>query len=67
MGEFLLNGKSHPTAPGMTVSDLLRGLKLDPRWVVAEVNGQATGRELFDRTRISPGDRVELVRPMAGG
>ena len=67
MGEIILNGTARSIEPGMPLTDLIRGLELDPRWVVAELNGEPLPRERFDDTRLTDGDRLELVRPVAGG
>ena len=67
MGEILLNGSARELTPGTTLADLLRQLRLDPRWVVAELNGEPLGRDRFGVVRLSEGDRLELVRPVAGG
>lgn len=67
MGEIRVNGSARELTPGTTLSDLLRQLRLDPRWVVAELNGEPLGRDRFGAVMLSEGDRVELVRPVAGG
>jgi sulfur carrier protein len=67
MGEILLNGKPRELTPGVTLAQLLGELRLDPRWVVAELNGEPLARDRFETVTLSPGDRLELVRPVAGG
>jgi thiamine biosynthesis protein ThiS len=67
MAEIVLNGEPRELTPGTTVAQLLDQLRLDPRWVVAELNGEPLARERFDGVALSPGDRLELVRPVAGG
>ena len=67
MTEIRLNGKPTEVETGKTVRDLLEELRLDSRWVVAELNGEPLSRERFETATLSPGDRLELVRPVAGG
>jgi sulfur carrier protein len=67
MAEIVLNGQPRELTPGTTLAQLLDQLRLDPRWVVAELNGEPLARERFGQVTLSPGDRLELVRPVAGG
>ena len=67
MVEFRLNGVQHSLEEGATLESLLSDLELDPRWVVAELNGSPVERKRFPETKLSEGDRLELVRPVAGG
>ena len=61
------NGKSYELADDMTVADFVRQRGLDPRFVVVEHNGEALERIRYDEVRLSDGDRLELVRAVAGG
>jgi len=67
MIEVLLNGKPREVNEGETLAGLLKALDLDPRWVVAEVNGEVVDRHRFGEVSLSGGDRLELVRAVAGG
>lgn len=67
MVEIQLNGSPLEIEPGETILDLLARFDLDARWVVAEHNGNPVGRERFAAVQLSDGDRVELVRAVAGG
>lgn len=67
MAEIRLNGESRIIGPGLTLAGLLDELRLDARWIVAEHNGQPVARECFADVPLSDGDRLELVRPVAGG
>jgi len=67
MAEIVLNGKPRTVEPGSTLKILLEELGLDPRWIVAEKNGDPVARNRFDATVLADGDRIELVRPVAGG
>jgi thiamine biosynthesis protein ThiS len=67
MGEIVLNGAARTIVPGGTIGHLLRELDVDPRWVVCELNGEPLGRDVYEAVRLAEGDRLELVRPVAGG
>ena len=61
------NGDPIELAEGATVSDLLTGLGLAGKWVLVERNGEPVRRADLDATRLVEGDRLELVRAVAGG
>jgi thiamine biosynthesis protein ThiS len=67
MVEIRLNGATRAVPEGATLAGLLSELDLDPRWVIAELNGEPLDRERFAEVTLSPGDQLELVRPVAGG
>jgi sulfur carrier protein len=65
----------HVVANGATVeldeqarlTDLFDRMGVGARWVVAEVNGEAVERALMAQLELRDGDRVEIVRAVAGG
>ena len=61
------NGDPVELRDGATVEDLLHALSLGSRWVVVERNGQPVARAAFSSTPLADGDRLELVRAVAGG
>lgn len=61
------NGKRYELDAGATVSSFIRDRGLDPRFVVVERNGEPLERSRYDETRLADGDRLELVRAVAGG
>jgi thiamine biosynthesis protein ThiS len=61
------NGAPFPLDPGTSVTAFIRGRGLDPRFVVVERNGEPLERSRYDSTVLSDGDRLELVRAVAGG
>lgn len=52
---------------GASVEDLLAQLGLGGRWVLVERNGEPVERRQLSITRLAEGDRLELVRAVAGG
>lgn len=65
--EILANGKPRTVEDGATVEELIRGVGLDPRYVIIERNGEPVERRRYGDVRLADGDRVELVRAVAGG
>lgn len=61
------NGEAVEVPDGATVADLLGVLGLGGRWVLVERNGEAVRRADLATTRLAAGDRLELVRAVAGG
>ncbi|MEW6153287.1 MAG: sulfur carrier protein ThiS [Actinomycetota bacterium] len=61
------NGAPVELPQGATVVDLLHHLGLGRRWVVVERNGEPVPRADMASTVLDAGDRLELVRAVAGG
>ena len=61
------NGETVEVPGGATVDDLLRQLGIGGRWVLVERNGEPVERADIPATRLEEGDRLELVRAVAGG
>lgn len=65
--QVVVNGKPTEVAGGATVSDLLTAMGLGGKWVLVERNGVPVDRAELATTPLSDGDRLELVRAVAGG
>ena len=61
------NGDEVTVSDGATVADLLEQLGLGKRLVVVERNGEPVARAERATTVLCEGDRLELVRAVAGG
>ena len=61
------NGEPVELAEGSTVDDLLVALGLGGKWVVVERNREPVARADLASTVLAEGDRIELVRAVAGG
>ena len=61
------NGRPVDLPEGATVTDLLTALQLGGKWVLVERNGEPVDRADFPTTPLAAGDRIELVRAVAGG
>jgi sulfur carrier protein len=61
------NGKPYDVEAGTTVATFIRSRDLDPRFVVVERNGEPLERDRYEHVPLTDGDRLELVRAVAGG
>lgn len=61
------NGGEVDVPDGVTVTGFIRSRGLDPRFVVVERNGEPLARARYEETSLQEGDRLELVRAVAGG
>ena len=62
-----VNGDPVDVADGATVEDLLGQLGLSGRWVLVERNREPVPRAELAATQLAAGDRLEVVRAVAGG
>lgn len=65
--QVTLNGQPVPCPDGATIPELLEEQGMRPDRVIVEFNGQAQTRAESAATRLSNGDRLEVVRIVAGG
>ncbi len=65
--EVIANGKPRTVGDGLTVDGLIRSLGLDPLYVIVERNGEPLERKRYGEVTLEEGDRLELVRAVAGG
>jgi sulfur carrier protein len=61
------NGKPFEVDDGVSLTEFIRLRGLDPRYVVVERNGEPLERARYDDVVLRNGDRLELVRAVAGG
>jgi len=50
-----------------TLADLLGLMKVDAATVVAEIDGQIIKKDDFGSTKLSTGQKIELIRLVGGG
>jgi sulfur carrier protein len=67
MVNITLNGNKTEIPSRMTIDQLITRLGFNAKWVVAELNGKALIKTDYDKTFLSSGDRIELVRAVSGG
>ncbi len=63
-----VNGRTQPYVD-QTVRELLAAYDIDAErpGIAVAVNAGVTPRAAWARTRLRPGDRVEIIHPKAGG
>lgn len=65
--QITANGKARPVEAGWTVSEFIESIGLNPKYVIVELNGEALERARFAELALNEGDRIEVVRAVAGG
>jgi sulfur carrier protein len=65
--KVIANGDPVELPDGATVDDLLVALGLGGKWVIVERNREPVARAEMAVTVLVEGDRIELVRAVAGG
>jgi len=61
------NGKPVETKLPCTIEEFLVAQNLLPRSVVVEHNGEAVAPSEFSKRQLKSGDRLEIVKVVAGG
>jgi sulfur carrier protein len=66
--EIKVNGEATPVA-ALTLAELLasRSVPAKGRGIAVALNETVVPRAKWPETRLEPGDRVEIVRPIVGG
>jgi thiamine biosynthesis protein ThiS len=67
MKTIVANGKSIAAPLPCSLEEFLIAQKLLPRSVVVEHNGEAVAPSEFSRRQLSAGDKLEIVKIVAGG
>lgn len=66
--QITINGQTpQEVSDGITVSELLKEMKLEPLRVAVECNKQIVRRATFPQTTLSDGDQLEIVTLVGGG
>lgn len=61
------NGETYELPFTRTISEFIRDRGLHPQFVVVELNGEPLERSRYEEVGLEDGDRIELVRAVAGG
>jgi sulfur carrier protein len=65
--QIILNGETRMFLEGISILELLEGLKIDRNRVAVEVNLNIIPRRLHDETKLKENDKVEVVSFVGGG
>ena len=63
----LVNGESLDLPDGLTVAALLEFLGSPQRGIAVARNERVVRRSEYDAARLAEGDRIEIIRAVAGG
>jgi sulfur carrier protein len=64
---IIANSKPATVELPCRIADFIQRQGLDPRIVIVEHNGEPLRREQFANVELKEGDRLEVVRIVAGG
>jgi thiamine biosynthesis protein ThiS len=67
LGHLIANGKQVGASLPCSLEEFLIAQQLLPRSVVVELNGEAVAPSQFFQRQLHPGDRLEIVKIVAGG
>lgn len=67
MMQISLNGEATDSHGAQNVDDLVRRFELPPENVLIEHNGVALHRREWQAAALAEGDRIEIIRVVAGG
>ncbi len=62
-----VNGEPRSVPGGQSLPDLITTLGLPPQAALVEHNGRALLRHEWDQVRLADGDKLEILRIVAGG
>jgi sulfur carrier protein len=65
--KILLNGESIETRDAKTIAQLIDRYQLPPQSILVEHNGLTVHRHEWAERSLAEGDRIELIRVVAGG
>ena len=62
-----VNGEAKTCLSGTALPDFLEQISFNPKLIAVEYNGEILTRSLWPATRLSEGDRLEIVTIVGGG
>ena len=65
--DVIANGRPYRVDEGTTIEAFIRSRGFDPAFVIVEANGEPLERARYGEVALRSGDRLELVRAVAGG
>jgi len=65
--KIFLNGTEHAIASSLTIEALLQTLQIPSQQIAVAVNNEVVSRAAFHEKLISDGDKIDILRAVAGG
>ena len=65
--KIAINGESVDAREAKTIAELIDRYQLPPQSILVEHNGLALHRHEWPQRALAEGDRIELIRVVAGG
>ncbi len=65
--KLVVNGEERNAREGLTLADLVRELSLEGRPIAVELNLRVVPKDRYSATRLSEGDKIEVVSLVGGG
>ena len=62
-----INGEERDLPDGLTVAGLLEHLQAPPQGIAVAKNDRVVRRSAFEREAVRDGDRIEIIKAVAGG
>lgn len=62
-----INGEAHELPDGLNLAQLLDHLDAPERGIAVAKNDRVVRRSAFDREPVCEGDRIEIIKAVAGG
>lgn len=62
-----INGQQHEIPDGLNVAELLEHLEAPGRGIAVAKNDRVVRRSAFADERVGEGDRIEIIKAVAGG
>ncbi len=65
--EIHINGSKEKVLAGITVIDLIKNYKINPKNLIIEINNQVIHHQNYAKTVVQSEDKIELIRFIGGG
>lgn len=62
-----INGEQHELPDGLTVAQVLAHVQAPERGIAVAKNDRVVRRAAYGEERVEEGDRIEIIRAVAGG
>ena len=62
-----VNDEVRPAVEGQGLFDFIASIGMSPAGILIEHNGLALLKDEWEQTRLADGDRIEILRVVAGG